>query len=288
MTALAPTRRRNSQRGARRLPGIVVVGFGRLGGALALSLGARGHDVSVLARSDASRRAVVQHGAHLAGPTQLRRAGLCLFAVQDAQLRSAVRDVLPQLGARTALVHCAGALTLSAFGSSAARRVRGSFHPLCAVSAPRDALAGHAVALSASHPGLEAQLRALAAALELRPVRVPERHRALYHAGAVLAAGGLVALADAAISAFQRAGIDREEAQLALVPLMRSALARIEARGLAGGLTGPIARGDASTVARHLEALPQDLAALYALLSRRAVPLARLEPELRAALSGVL
>ncbi|WP_269744450.1 DUF2520 domain-containing protein [Stigmatella aurantiaca] len=64
----------------------------------------------------------------------------------------------------------------------------------------------------------------------------------------------------------------------------------MEARGLAGGLTGPIARGDAGIVARHLASLPPDAAVLYRLLSQRALLLAgpRLAPEARTALAELL
>lgn len=53
-----------------------------------------------------------------------------------------------------------------------------------------------------------------------------------------------------------------------LLPLARSALAGIEASGLPGGVTGPLVRGDAGTVTRHLEALAPGRAALYRALGR--------------------
>ena len=59
----------------------------------------------------------------------------------------------------------------------------------------------------------------------------------------------------------------------ALLPLTRSALRGVEARGLAAGYTGPIARGDAQVVAAHLAALPPEVAAVYRPLSRRGLTL---------------
>ena len=44
----------------------------------------------------------------------------------------------------------------------------------------------------------------------------------------------------------------------ALLPLVRSTLDNVEAHGPASALTGPIQRGDVDTVARHLEAIPDD------------------------------
>jgi predicted short-subunit dehydrogenase-like oxidoreductase (DUF2520 family) len=105
-----------------------------------------------------------------------------------------------------------------------------------------------------------------------------------------MSAGGLVALADAAVAALGAAGIAPDAALAALLPLMRSALRGVEARGLAGALTGPIVRGDAGVVAAHLGALPEEVTPLYQLLSRRALRLAgnRLSPEARAALERLL
>ena len=276
---MSPQRARPSVRSkvpgrAARAPRLVIVGAGRLGGALALTLQQAGWPVQVLVRSPEARR-------------RARRLGL---ALADAQaLREAARALAPRLGSRTALVHCAGALALEALGEQGLRPV-GSFHPLCAVSDARDSLAGHAVALSSRTPALLRALRQLARATQLRPIHVPEAGRAAYHAGAVLSAGGLVALAAAAVQALQTAGLSEEDALAALLPLMRSALRGVEARGLAGGLTGPVRRGDAGVVAAHLAALTPEVVEVYRPLSRRALALAgpQLAPGARAALAKLL
>ncbi len=124
----------------------------------------------------------------------------------------------------------------------------------------------------------------------LHALRVPEKHRAAYHAGAVLSAGGVVAALSAAVEAFRVAGISEEDALAALLPLTRSALRGVEARGLAAGYTGPIARGDSGVVAAHLAALPPEAAEVYRPLSRRGLQLVghRLTPEARAALEKLL
>jgi predicted short-subunit dehydrogenase-like oxidoreductase (DUF2520 family) len=204
--------------------------------------------------------------------------------------------VAAQLSAKlspdTALVHCAGALTLSAFGNhpDVNRRPRGSFHPLAAVSDPRDDLSGYAVAISSNDPRLRGLLRRMAADLRLTPLDVPESGRRAYHAGASLAAGGLVSLASAAVSALARAGVDERSATRALLPLMRSAIGGIERRGLRGALTGPIIRGDWEVVDRHLQALASDLRNLYLSLAQQSLRLATpsLSSEARRALRRVL
>ncbi|MCI0573014.1 MAG: DUF2520 domain-containing protein [Myxococcaceae bacterium] len=274
---------------ASRRPAVVVAGFGRLGGALALGLQRAGWTVTALAEAPASRRRAEELGVALADAGALRAARVCVLAVQDAAVARRAEAVAPLLSPRCALVHCAGALSLEAFGRSKEVRSRplGSFHPLVAVSDPRASLAGHSVALSASSPALLRHLRRMAVDLGLRPLHVPEHARPAYHAGAVLSAGGAVSLLAAAARALAEAGLTEEEAVAALVPLMRSALKGVEERGLRRGLTGPVARGDVEVVRAHLDALPPEVASVYRPLVEWSLRLATLPEEVRAAMARV-
>lgn len=288
----APPKRSTRARQQVPSPRVVVVGFGRMGGALALGLKKAGWAVSVFPRSGESLRRAVALGLMIADLDTLQDANVALFAVPDAVVGELAQEMLLDFGLSTALVHCAGALDLDVFGSSpmVARRMRGSFHPLVAVSDPEDSLAGHAVALSATGRPLMQVLRKMAEDLQLFAIEVPEARRATYHAGAVLAAGGMVSLLSAAVEALGEAGIPEEQALQALLPLTRSALRGVEQRGLAKGLTGPVKRGDLAVVRAHLAALPADLAELYKLLSLRALSLsaAQLPVETRNALEKLL
>jgi predicted short-subunit dehydrogenase-like oxidoreductase (DUF2520 family) len=79
--------------------------------------------------------------------------------------------------------------------------------------------------------------------------------RAAYHAAANLAASGVLAVLAEAGTLWAAAGLAPDEALPALLPLTRGALDTAAARGLAGAVSGPIARGDAGVLARHLSAL---------------------------------
>jgi predicted short-subunit dehydrogenase-like oxidoreductase (DUF2520 family) len=256
---------------------VVIVGFGRTGGGLALGLQRSGWPVRIFPRSGESTRRAAALRLPLAEHDALRAADICILAVPDNAVPLAAKMVLADLGAQTALVHCSGALTLSGFGSDAAilERPRGSFHPLVAISDPEDELAGHSVALCATSERLLELLTQMARDLKLRPLVVPESGRAAYHAGAVLAAAGLVALASSAVAAFAEAGIDEDASLGALLPLMRSALQGIQRRGLSRALTGPIIRGDVSVIRSHLDALPAELRTIYRDLALRALWLVR-------------
>ncbi len=228
-------------------------------------------------------------GLKPATPRDLTQARVALLCVPEKVVPTVAREMARTLGRGMALVHCAGALSLKALGAPRGRPL-GSFHPLCAVSDPRDSLAGHAVAISTRSRALQTVLRQMAKDLDLQVLEVPERHRAAYHAGAVLSAGGAVALMSAAVEALGHAGIPEEAALSALLPLMRSAVRGMEARGLARGLTGPVVRGDSGVVAAHLAALPPEVAEVYRLLAQRSLRLVgpRLPPEALADLTKLL
>jgi len=247
----------------------VVVGLGRLGSALAVRLRRAGWPVQVRTQSPSGRRQATRLGLREADAKALGAAELCLLAVPDAAVASVAAAVAPRLGKATGLVHCAGALTLDVLASAAGGRPIGSFHPLVNVTGPSTPLAGHAVAVATRSRVLAPRLGALARALGLIPVQVPESGRAAYHAGALLAASGLVAHLDAAVAAWRAAGVSERDALEALVPLMRSALDGVEERGLVGALTGPVVRGDAEVVQAHLRALPRDVLPLYRALASR-------------------
>lgn len=247
----------------------MVVGVGRLGSALSVQLRKVGWPVTVRTQSPAGRRQARRLGLAEATAAGMQRAELCLLTVPDGAVAAVARGVAPLLGASTGLIHCAGALTLEVLQPAAAGRPTGSFHPLVSVTGPETPLAGHSVAIATRARVLAPLLGQLAGALGLRPLRVPEQGRAAYHAGAALAASGLVSLLDAAIAAWRAAGVPEREAMAALAALMRSALAGAEERGTVAALTGPVVRGDAEVVQAHVRALPRDVLPIYLALQQR-------------------
>ena len=95
------------------------------------------------------------------------------------------------------------------------------------------------------------------------PVWVPEEARGRYHAALAHGSNHLVTLVAQAMEILQSAGI--EPADRVLRPLLQASLDNALSSGDAA-LTGPVARGDAGTVAAHLHELadlPQDIGSAY-------------------------
>ena len=215
------------------------------------------------------------------GFTELPRWGTVLIAVPDA----AIVEVAGRLArlrpeARLAFVHLSGATKLSAL-DALAPNPRGSFHPLQSFPFPRgpEAFRGITVAVDASTPTLGRRLNALARALGARPKHVPDAQRAAYHAAGTYASNFVTVMVREAVGLLAGIGWTEAEATRALMPLVEGAVENMRRRGVVGALTGPIRRGDADTVRRHLEVVADR--ELYRMLGTIALEIAReagLEP----------
>jgi predicted short-subunit dehydrogenase-like oxidoreductase (DUF2520 family) len=179
-----------------------------------------------------------------------------------------------------AVVHVSGSLGLDALDALPGNP-RGSFHPLQSFPAPRgpEAFRGITVAVDATTASLVARLNRLARGLGAKPRRVRDGERALYHAAAVFASNFTVASIAEGVRQLEKAGWRREEAERALLPLVEGVVANLRRRGVAGALTGPIRRGDAGTVARHLGVVENpDLYRMLGLVALRIAREAGLDP----------
>ena len=156
----------------------------------------------------------------------------------------------------------------------------GSLHPLISVSEPR---AG-ATALGEAFYCLEGEPSAIRVARRIvrdlggRSFSIESRHKALYHAAAVMSSGHVTAVFDIAIEMLKHCGLPESNARRVLLPLLESTWKNLVTSDPANALTGTFARGDEATVAKHLAALDSarlnDALAAYRLLGERSLKLA--------------
>lgn len=148
-----------------------------------------------------------------------------------------------------------------------AGRAVAAWHPLTALSRPRaDAFRGATFTVEGDAPAAR-RARRLAGSLGGRSKELEPSAHARYHAAAVFASNHLVACLS--VAAREIAAATGGEASLDdLLPLARAAVDSLSGEDLADGVTGPLARGDAGTVRRHLRALPPESAELYRRLAR--------------------
>lgn len=82
-----------------------------------------------------------------------------------------------------------------------------------------------------------------------------EKDKPRYHAACNAASNNMAIILDMAFSLLQMTGLDEKQSANVLMPLVKGTLQNVKEIGVAGALTGPVMRGDAGTVARHLEVL---------------------------------
>jgi predicted short-subunit dehydrogenase-like oxidoreductase (DUF2520 family) len=229
-----------------------VGGRGNAGRSLALALKAGGHR-AVLVPARGGVMGLVRRVESMV-------PAIVFLAVPDGAVPAVAAELAaagPRMPRSVAFVHLSGALQLTALGPLRSRHAVGSFHPLQSFPEPRSPAAFHGifVAFDASTEALGRRLAALARALGARPKHVDDSRRVLYHAAAVFASNYTDALLDVAVGLLEAVGWSEEEAVDGLGALADGALTNVRKRGPVAALTGPIRRGDAGTVTRHIEAL---------------------------------
>jgi predicted short-subunit dehydrogenase-like oxidoreductase (DUF2520 family) len=193
---------------------------------------------------------------------ELQPAAIVFLTVPDGAVEVVAAKLAatgPAIPATVSFVHASGALELGALAALRPRHSIGSFHPLRSFPepGPPEAFRGIVIAVDASSVALRRLLGRLARDLGAKPRRVDDSQRALYHAAAVLASNYVVALLGEAVDVLEQTGWIERDAIRGLVPLAKGALLNVKRRGAVAALTGPIRRGDAATVGRHLDALGQ-------------------------------
>lgn len=273
---------------------IGFVGAGRLAASFAAALKSARYPVRAVASRDTASAETLARtlGVEPAAPVEVvESCDLVFLTVPDTQIAT-LAETLPWQR-RQFVVHCSGAIGLSALAPAMARgALTGCLHPLQSFPsrAPEpERFRGIHCGIEGPEP-LGAYLETLATALGSMSFRLEGVDRRLYHSAAVFMSNHLVALASAAARLWELAGLD-SSARGALSPLMLSAASNVAALPLRDALTGPVARGDIATVQGHLAALAgaPDLYELYRALSAELLHLdLNHSPETAARLAALL
>ena len=265
----------------------VILGAGRVGGMIGL-LG-RSLNVPIAAtwnRDEQGAEATAAllkperalYGALSAHRALFERAPdlLIWLTVVDDVIEETARAIAPWVRGDAIVVHTAGSLSSEALKQAGLLAQVASLHPLQAITEARQGFEAMSQCVWTLEGEEQARvvLTKLMSQVGIVPVEIASGSKILYHAAAVMAANLLVSLIEASYQIASAAGLSASQAQAMLIPLARSSLENLAERSPAEALTGPVARGDARTIARHeraLEALEDpELLELYRALTRRA------------------
>lgn len=222
---------------------VVIAGRGRVGKGLATAL-----------RSSSVRARVVR--GRTVGRSDVKGADLVVLAVPDDAIASCAHRIAAELDPETAVVHCSGARDLTVLDACRARGVPvGAMHPMASFAdAKRPPPLEHTTFVVQGDARAIRVVRQLATGMGAR-VMVAPVHGPVYHAAAVLVANATAALAHTGVQLLESLSIPRKKALGAVAGLLRTVAHNVERVGVPEALTGPVARGDASTVRAHRTAL---------------------------------
>jgi predicted short-subunit dehydrogenase-like oxidoreductase (DUF2520 family) len=266
---------------------VSIIGVGRAGGALALALAKKGYRIENLISRD---RGKSERIADLIVPTPHIltdsafsgiSSEIIFITTQDTEIAAVAAAFAPVWEHGPFVFHTSGSLSSEVLSHlREAGCETGSIHPLVSISDARmgsERFGGVYFCVEGTPKAVELAEN-IVADLGGNSFTIETRHKALYHAAAVMSAGHVTALIDAAFETMAKCGLDPETAKNVLLPLIKSAVENLETLTPASALTGTFARADEETFDRHLEALHRtvtpEIIEIYLQLAVRSLDLA--------------
>jgi predicted short-subunit dehydrogenase-like oxidoreductase (DUF2520 family) len=263
-------------------PRIAIVGPGRLGRALALELKRAGYTISeIVSRSSAAskRKAGDLARSVKANSSTSDRArldaDLVWFCVPDREIAASARQFASVVDwTKKIAFHSSGALasdelkSLRQNGAAVA-----SVHPLMTfVTGSLPSLRGVPFAMEGDAAAVRSA-RQIVRTLGAEAFTIRKQYKAAYHAWGAFASPLLVAMLVTAEQLARKAGLSAVEARKKMLPIVRQTIANYAALGGPGAFSGPIVRGDAEIVLKHLQVLRKvpEATDVYLALARAAL-----------------
>jgi len=264
------------------------IGCGKVGRTLARALQQAGYKTGavVCTKPDHAKQAVSFIGGGVPGTDvlpALNPGNVHFITTNDDAIQDVVDQIVkshPGSLEHHYFFHTSGAINSTILDALTQKGAHvASIHPLQVFADPEKALE----TLPGIYYAIEGSDKAMRLAVQMvghlqgKLLLIPTGRKVLYHIAGVFVANYLMVLIDIALQIMDDLGETPEDAYEAFLPLMVGALQNVEALGVTDSLTGPISRGDAATIQRHLEALGQlrpEIRAIYQTLGKEAVRIA--------------
>lgn len=266
---------------------VSIVGPGRVGGALAVSLPLDKYHVERLVfRGDNDLSSITRY--HARQPELIRieelkkiSSDVIFITTQDPLIVKVANEIAPKIAGNPTVFHTSGSYPSSVLDElKTVGCDTGSLHPLVSISSPELGPTRFPKAffcVEGSQKAVEIG-ETIAKDLGGRPFSIDTKFKTLYHAAAVTACGHLVALFDSAVEMMTKCGLSADKSKDILMPLVTSTVQNLSEQSTSAALTGTFARADIETFTRHLTALNEnvsdDLLETYLLLGERSLELA--------------
>lgn len=266
---------------------VSIIGAGVVGTAIGYLLKQVGYSIVGIASKtiESARKAKEFIGSGITSTdlgATAKKADIVFITTSDRAIEVACNKIASDKGFKrgTVVFHTCGALSSEVLRSARNNGAKtASLHPLQSLANVNEAvknLHGSYFCIEGDEDALIVA-REIIAALKGKEITLRVDKKPLYHAGASVASNFLVATVGFGLELFEAAGINRQDALNALMPLIKGTVKNIEAIGIPLALTGPISRGDTTVVEDHLKAISKEkngLINLYSELGRYTVKVA--------------
>src|SRR4030042_2054636 len=247
---------------------VAIIGAGSVGTAIGYLLKHSGYSIAgVASRTIESAKRAVEFIGEGEASTDLKdvakKAEIVFITTPDGKIEEVCRKLASEDGFNSGafVFHMSGALSseILKYAKKVGANVA-SLHPLQSFANVQEAvrnIPGSYFCMEGDEAALSVA-REIVSALNGKKLALKVGKKPLYHAGAAVASNFLVATVEFGLELFEAAGIDRQDAIISLMPLIKGTINNIENLGIPSALTGPISRGDVGVIEDHLRTILQD------------------------------
>ena len=188
---------------------------------------------------------------------------LIMIAVPDDQIGRVWEEIKERGVEGRVVFHTSGTLSSTVFKGAERYGVKAaSLHPMMTFSDRNteiEKMKGMTIAIEGECKELEKLIRGTGN----KYFKVDAKMKVRYHLGGVYACNLLIPMVSRGIENLKMCGMNEEQVKEVLMPLIEKTIENINLKGVQGAVSGPLERGDAGTIEKHLKCQNQEERKLY-------------------------
>ena len=209
----------------------------------------------------------------------VEKSDVIFITTPDGVIHQVWGDLLHQDISNRIICHFSGSLSSHVFSGREEAGASGiSMHPMYAFSDKFHSYEQfHTAYLTLEgDPEAVAVMKPMWEAIGHHVLTLKAKDKIKYHAAAAMASNEMLGLMQASLDILSECGFSEKDSLALLTPLVQGNIASMLEKGCVNALTGPVERGDAQTVRKHLQALEGSKAGkIYQSLGSTMVELAK-------------
>lgn len=246
---------------------IGIIGSGKLGVSLGRYFKVGGECISGIYGIDLKEAATASQmleATHFPSLEELLISSkIVMVAVPDDQIGRVWEEIRGKKIDGKVIFHTSGTLSSSIFKGADSYGVKAaSFHPMMTFSDRNtevERMKGMTIAIEGECEELEKVVRSLGN----NYFKVDAHMKVRYHLGGVYACNLLIPMISRGIENLKMCGLGEDQVKEILMPLIEKTIDNINLKGIKGAVSGPLERGDAGTIEKHLECQSSEERKLY-------------------------